>query len=156
MAFFGSVTNRGLSSIGTYVTKNSKAKLKLAFKNGIEAAHRRAQLRGVLRGKLEKGIEFEEAVGYITTKYSELQVRELCAATNKSFVKKVVDECNEMFGAVVSPQATRRRKMSSMQLSFEKSRVRRSSSAATPPASSGSTLSPAFSLTQATQSALAE
>ena len=143
LAFFGSVTNRGLSSIGTYVIKNEKSKLKLAFKKGIVAAHQRAQMRGVLRGKLNKGVEFEEAIGFIMTKYNELQIRSLCEATDNSFVKKVVGECNGLFGAS-SPQTVRRRKQTSLQLSFEASRTRRSSNASVPG------ITPAFSMTQAT------
>lgn len=147
LAFFGSVTNRGLSSIGTYVIKNEKSKLRLAFKKGIVAAHQRAQLRGVLRGKLNKGIEVEEAIGFIMTKYSELQVRSLCEATDQTFVKKVLDECNGLFGSI-SPQAVRRRKQSSLQLSFQASRTRRTSNPSLPTNSGIS----AFSLAQSTSS----
>merc|ERR1719474_2125101 len=128
LAFFGSVTNMGLSSIGAYIIKNEKAKLKLQFKKGIEAAHRRAQLRTVLRGKLLKGVEFEEAIGFLMTKYTELQVRSIAEMADKAFVQKVVDECNVMFGSerATSPQSVRRRKQTSLALSFEASRSRRS------------------------------
>eukprot|EP01083_Nonionella_stella_P205915 749430_1 len=41
LAFYGSVTHRGLSAISTYVVKNEKIKLKQAFKKSITNAHNR-------------------------------------------------------------------------------------------------------------------
>ncbi len=61
--FYGSVTHRGLSSLGTYVVRNEKIKLKQAFEKSITMAHNRAKLRLVLKGKLNQGINLEEAIG---------------------------------------------------------------------------------------------
>merc|ERR1712130_231785 len=118
VAFYGSVTHRGLSAMGCYVVKNEKIKLKMAFKKGIQTAHRRAQLRGVLKGKLIKGINIEEAIGFVLAKYDELNVRRICEATDKNFVQQIVAECNTICKpeSISSIRASRRKLT---QLSFE-------------------------------------
>jgi len=123
LAFYGSVTHRGLCALGTYVVKNEKTKLKMAFKKGITAAHRRAQLRMVLKGRLTKGVNLEEAIGFVLSKYNELNVRRVCEATDKSFVAEVIEECN----TVCKPESidvirSQRRKLTSLKLTFSASK----------------------------------
>eukprot|EP01084_Bolivina_argentea_P227691 384574_1 len=119
LAFYGSVTHRGLSAVGCYVVKNEKIKLKMAFKKGIQIAHFRAQLRQVLKGKLNKGINLEEAIGFLLGKYDELNVRRICEATDKNFVKEIVEECNKVCKpASMTVMKAARRKLTALRIQF--------------------------------------
>lgn len=95
LAFYGSVTHKGLSSIGVYCVRNEKMKLKTATKKGIEEAHQRAQMRIVLKGRLKKGISMEDAIGFILEAFDSLSVRSFCEATDKDFVTQVINKCNQ-------------------------------------------------------------
>jgi len=131
IAFYGSVTHRGLCSFGVYAVKNEKLKLKMQFKKGVENTHRRTQLRVVLRAKLNGNVNVEEAIGYIMNKYDELNVRRLCEASyaDKEFVQKIADECNKVCkdDSIVVAR-TQRRKKTALNFEFKRNNSQRLSS----------------------------
>ena len=59
---------------------------------GIEKAHKRAQLRAVLKGNLKKGANLEEAIGIIMDSYDDNQIRILIENNSKKDLQKTIDE----------------------------------------------------------------
>ena len=128
LAFYGSMTHRGLSAIGCYVVKNEKTKLKMAFKQGVDVSHRRAQLRQVLKGKINKEVTLEEAIGYIMGKYKELEIRAICEDTDKALRKRIIEECNkECKPENINQIRSQRRKKTALKFEFKRKNTDRGS-----------------------------